>query len=144
MKYPDGSIIQVGDLIWWNEGYCVGYVQVIAESKEEYDSWGLDEPHVFVSNVHPFNSTIQSGVAEPESSLADEGIGLLTTEERVRLEQAANLAHQLLSADFKYSTYSVFTEVLDGKLVGWAFIYRQEHETESAKITIPAKPESSA
>jgi len=26
MRYPDGKIITVGDLIWWNEGVCVGFI----------------------------------------------------------------------------------------------------------------------
>ena len=144
MKYPDGSMIQFGDLIWWNEGHCVGYVQVIAESKEEHVGWGLEQPHVFVSNVHPFNPTIQSGVAYPESCLAEEGIGLLTPEERVQLDEAAAQAHQLVGADLKYSTYHVLTQVLDGKLTGLVFRYLKEDGTELERVTVPVIPESNA
>jgi hypothetical protein len=144
MKYPDGSTIQVGDLIWWDEGYCVGYVQVIAESKDEYGSWGLDAPHIFVSNVHPFDPTIHTGVGYGESFLADDGIGLLTLEERVQLEQATSQALERVAADLAYSTYSVFTDVRDCKLVGWAFAFRKDDGTELKRITVPVKHESNA
>ena len=120
----DDSTIQVGDLIWWDEGYCVGYVQAVAESKNEYGSWGLDAPHIFVSNTHPFDPTMHIGVGYGESILADDGIGLLTLEERVQLEQATSQAHER-AADLEYSTYSVFTDVRDCKLCRVGFHFQE-------------------
>ena len=90
MKYPDGSPINVGDLVWWNEGSCVGYVQVIAESEAEYVGWGLDSPHVFLSNIHPFSPGSNIGVAYPEACLKDEGVAPLIGEDRIRLDRASH------------------------------------------------------
>ena len=139
MKYPDDASIRVGDLIWWNEGNCVGYVQQVAESKEAYVSWGLDAPCIFVSNTHPFDPQMHTGVCYDESVLEDEGIGLLTFEERVQLERATFQAHERVAADLEYSTYSVFTDVLDGKLVGWVFAFSKDDGTELTRITVPAR-----
>lgn len=77
MKYPEGQNIKIGDLVWWDEGVCVGHIQVIAESKEDYESWGLSEPHIFVDNDHPFDSSIGIGIAHNHGCLENEGIGLL-------------------------------------------------------------------
>lgn len=97
MTYPDGSQIHVGDLIWWDEGLCVGYVQAIAESREDYESWGLDSPHIFVSNRHPFDPSLATsgGVAYGASFLEDDGIGPLSAVERLEFERATQLALSL-------------------------------------------------
>ena len=128
MKYPDGSPINVGDLVWWNEGSCVGYVQVIAESEAEYVGWGLDSPHVFLSNIHPFAPGSNIGVAYPEACLKDEGVAPLIGEDRIRLDRASHRATSLLAATFDYTHYSVATEVKDRQLVGWVFTFWKNDE----------------
>ncbi len=138
MKYPDGSTIKIGDLIWWDEGYCVGYVQAVAESRAELGSWGFDKPHILVSNIHPFDPASHTGVAYGESFLTDDGIGLLTPEERVQFEQATAQAHKQVAADFEYSAYSVFTDVRDCKLTGRIFSFRKADGTELQRIKVPA------
>jgi len=119
MTYPDGSQIQVGDLIWWDEGLCVGYVQAIAESREEYGSWGLDSPHIFVSDRHPFDPSLATsgGIGYPASLLEDDGIGSLSAAERLEFERAKKLA----LAGRSYSCYSVTTHVEDCTIKSWVF-----------------------
>lgn len=136
MRYPDGSMIRVGDLIWWNEGQCVGYVQVVAESKEDYESWGLGRPHIFVSNRHPYDPSLGSGVAHDEACLEDEGIGLLTPEERNKFEQAATKARMSLKADSDDLTCSVTCEVQDCQQTGWIFTFNKDGQ-EFEVVTIP-------
>lgn len=144
MKYPDGSTIRVGDLIWWDGGYCVGFVQLVAESLDEYGSWGLDEPFIFVSNIHPFDPKMNTGVGYSESQLDDDGIGLLTPEERLQMEQASKQAVELAAANLEYSTYSVFTEARNRKLAEWVFTFRKSDGTELESITVPVRPENNA
>jgi len=119
MTYPDGLQIHVGDLIWWDEGHCVGYVQAIAESREDYESWGLDSPHIFVCNRHPFDPALatSSGVAYGASFLEDEGIGPLSAAERLEFERATQLA----LAGRSYSCYSVTTHVEGCTTMSWIF-----------------------
>lgn len=119
MTYPDGSQIHVGDLIWWDEGHCVGYVQAIAESREDYESWELDSPHIFVSNRHPFDPSLATsiGVAYGASFLEDDGIGPLSAAERLEFERATQLA----LAGRCYSRYSVITHVEDCTIKSWTF-----------------------
>jgi hypothetical protein len=135
MKYPNGSMIQFGDLIWWDEGHCVGYVQVIAESNSEYESWGLDAPHIFVSNNHPFDAALLTGVAHDEACFKDEGIGPLTADEHVRLRQAIDTACESV-AGLEYSTYSITTDVQHCQLVGWCFTFYQDSK-ELRKVRVP-------
>ena len=138
MKYPDGSTIQVGDLIWWDEGNCVGFVQVIAESKVDYENWGLNAPHIFISNTHPFDAALLTGVAHDLACLKDEGIGLLTADERIQLAQATEQARGLVAGNVDFSTYSVTTDVQHCHLVGWFFTF-YKYEEELKKIRVPVK-----
>ena len=138
MKYPDGTTIRVGDLVWWDEGYFVGYVQVIAESEDEYEGWGLDTPHIFVSSVHPFDPTMLIGVGHPESCLADEGIGLLTAQEQSELERVRIRAFELIPHDLEYSFYSVITEVENLQLSRWVFTFYKD-DVKVLKVAIPVK-----
>jgi hypothetical protein len=137
VRYPGGSTIRVGDLVWWDEGYCVGYVQVVAESKEEYEGWGLRCPHIFVSNRHPFDPTLGTGVAYDVACFEDEGIGLLTPEERNGLEQAAAKAQMNLKANPDDLTYAVTTEVQNCQQTAWIFTFmKDDEEVEVVKIPV--------
>lgn len=126
MNYPDGKKIQAGDLVWWNEGDCVGFVQLVADSRSEYESWGLGSPHIFVSNRHPFDPAMRTGVAHNGACLEDEGIGLLSEEERSEFEKAVQRAKNKLAVDTAYSSYSVQTKVQHCKQVGWIITFWQD------------------
>ena len=94
MRYPEGQLIQVGDLIWWEEGTCVGFVETILEDQTEYTSWGLKAPSLAFTNLHPFEANQSKHKQHigppgrggttiyPESKLVDEGIGLLSDHEK--------------------------------------------------------------
>ena len=90
MKYPDGTSVNVGDHIWWNEGTCVGFVGTIIEGKDDEEAWGLDEPHILISGYHPMDPDDAGWVAYPPSDFADEGIGRLTVEEESLLASAVD------------------------------------------------------
>lgn len=132
MKYPDGSHVHVGDLIWWNEGNCVGYVQSVAESQTDYETWGLDEPGIFVSNYHPFDRSNPSGVFYPTDSFEDEGIGTLTLEEQKEFERAKRLA----LTGRPHSWFSVTTDVEDNVLKSWIFTLLDEQDRKHV-VAIP-------
>lgn len=129
MNYPDGNIVRAGDLIWWNEGSCVGYVQSVADSREEFEAWGLDRPHLFLSNIHPFDSTQQSGIAYDEDCLADEGIGFLSAMELTDLKNA------ITKAQIYDRTFSVFADCQDGRKTHWRFeINNVDASTHVARV----------
>ena len=124
MNYPDGHLIRVGDLIWWNEGSCVGHVHVIAETPAEFEAWGLEEPHIFVDNTHPFDPTIGSGVAYNEACFEDEAIGLLDPKEIGMFEAAVKAAAEKSAIDFSSHRFSVTTKCVNGRMVAWVFDVR--------------------
>lgn len=90
--------VRVGDLVWWNEGVCVGFVEEVMEERSDYERWGLDEPSIALTNLHPFAANgakhkqhigfVRSGgtVVYSLGDLEDEGIGLLSGHERSELE----------------------------------------------------------
>jgi hypothetical protein len=133
MTYPDGSAIGIGDLVWWDEGHCVGYVQVIAE--DDYESWGLTVPSVFLANRHPFDRSLGTGVAYNQASFEDEGIGLLSPQEVKALERATAEARRLATVDFDTSTYAVTTDVENCQQLGWIFtLFRDGTEVQVLKV----------
>ena len=115
----------------------MGYVQVVAESKRDYESWGLRCPHIFVSNRHPFDPSLGSGVAHDEACFEAEGIGLLTPQERIELEQAATTARLKLKPHSGDLTCAVTTEVQNCRKTGWLFTFFKEgKEFELVKIPV--------
>ncbi len=101
----------------------------------EYESWGWREPHIFVSNNHPFDATNHRGVAYPESSLAEDGIARLNLQERLEFEQATVRAQQLVATDSDW--YSVTTEVRDSRLHAWVFTYyKNDKKVEAVSVPV--------
>ena len=107
MRYPkqyalddEPEEVRVGDLIWWNEGVCIGFVEEVMGERTDYESWGLDEPSIALTNLHPFAAnavkhkqhmgflTTGGSAVYGLDDLEDEGIGLLSDHERSEFEWA--------------------------------------------------------
>ena len=90
MKYLDGTTINIGDKIWWNEGSNQGIVAYILEEEKHFTEWGLSLPGkesleqlesygisekgIFIcSNVH--KKKLTPDVFYAEEDFEDEGIG---------------------------------------------------------------------
>ena len=137
MKYPDGTVVQVGDLVWWDEGACLGYVQLILESPADYEAWGLDEPGIMICGSHPFDPEV-TGVYHSADSLEDEGVGLLSGPEHLELEEALGQAKTRSHVGFEGHRYAIQIRVEDGIFVEWIFrLFDLDVELE--QIAIPTK-----
>lgn len=124
MKYPDGKAIQVGDLIWWNEGVCLGFVQWIWDVTTDGDySWAnTDGPPLFIFNRHPYNETNgPAGVIHDEPCLADEGVGLLSDDDQEEFQLATELAKRRSKLEFEGRIYAVQTRAEACQRVQWVF-----------------------
>ena len=88
-----------------------------------YESWGLTEPHTFVSNRHPFDPSLGPGVGYEEALLNNESIGPLAPEDRSALQQVTAKAPSFAGANFKYLPYAVTTEVENCQQIGWIFTF---------------------
>jgi hypothetical protein len=135
MTCPDGTNMQVGDLIWWNEGACVGHVQAIAESKAEYEKWGLDGPHAFFGNTHPFDPDT-TGVAHPVGCFVDEGIGVLTDVESAELDRAMRCANVFPRSGLHQRIFSVTTRAEGCAMIEWVFQFQGTDKTNKP-IVVP-------
>lgn len=135
MKYPNGEEIKVGDLIWWNEGEATGYVQSIIVSEQELREWDLDEPHLFLANIHPFDPTSVAGIGYPQSVLGEDGIQPLSAEERLQLEAATREASHSTGIDFAAVHHAVVVECQDGKRTEWIFsLIEGEEIVEAVRV----------
>ena len=101
--------IRVGDLIWWNEGVCVGFVEKVLEKPCDYERCGLNEPGIALSILHPYEAnqkkhtqhtgSFTSGgtVIYSAKYLEDEGIGMLAPSEQSELNWAIEKARSMVS-----------------------------------------------
>ena len=125
MKYPDGKALQVGDLVWWNEGACVGFVQWIWDpSRDGGFSWAkTNGPPVFILNRHPYEASDgPDGVMHDECSLGDEGVGLLSEKDLDELQSATELARSRSRVGFGGRHYAVQARSEDCQMIEWHFL----------------------
>ena len=118
MNYPDGQPVKIGDLVWWDGGHYVGFVNSINPPDDCTNS------NFVVIGRHPFRRDYP-GYALGETRFAeiefsDEGIGLLTETERAELGRAERIALQTTETPLIYR-YTISTEVADHKLQAWIF-----------------------
>ena len=76
MNYVDGSVMKVGDLIWWNEGCNRGRVALILETAEDLAEWGLRNYGFFIS-TDEHSENLKCVVYYHETDIEDEGIALI-------------------------------------------------------------------
>ncbi|RYD40108.1 MAG: hypothetical protein EOP85_14800 [Verrucomicrobiaceae bacterium] len=110
-RNPDPREIREGDLVWWNEGTCAGFVLEVMEDRESYEAWGLDEPSVALTNLHPLEAnelkhpqrigsvTTGATVVYPERSLEDDAVEPLSADERLELETAMATGRNRVAAE---------------------------------------------
>jgi hypothetical protein len=123
-QYSNGQppkTICEGDLIWWNEGVCVGFVEEVMEDPSDYERWGLDQPSIAFTNLHPFKAnaekhkqhigfvTTGATVVHPfdRQHLEDEGVGPLTPHERSELAWAISEAKSRVDSTYHNCPYCV-------------------------------------
>lgn len=135
MNYPNGGEIKTGDLIWWNGGYAAAYVQSLLEAEEELTEWGLDEPHLFLANIHPFDPTSVAGIGYPQSLLEEDGVRFLTENEKEQLAAATAEASQATDVDFDVVPHSIGLEDTENGGREWVFsLIEGEDLVETARI----------
>ena len=109
-----------GDLIWWNEGGCVGHVQKIIETPEEWAEWGWQGPAAYFGNLHPYDPNI-IGVGYPAECFEDEGIAKLSESEHSALAAALDVALSSAPTAAKGCPFSVSTRCENNRMVEWIF-----------------------
>ncbi len=104
MHYPDGREIELGDLVWWNEGSCVGRIAAIFESADELSHWGLDEYGIFICNDVTENWG-SCDIFYPRIAFESEGIAKLTPPE---IDYVWQVRDELLKTHPEILTYESF------------------------------------
>ena len=126
MRYPrenaigtEPDVIRIGDLVWWNEGVCVGFIADLWEKEQGNKRWGMDGPGIALTNLHPFapneqghkkhiGFTANGGtVMYPANTLADEGVELLSPHERAELAWAISTAKSNVSRELRHLPFCV-------------------------------------
>jgi hypothetical protein len=153
LSYPDGKTINVGDHIWWNGGSCVGYVEDLIESEEQIGSWGLAEPGIAVSNLHPrefifrkhpqkIGAVLLGGtVVYSVTELADEGVGLLSATEESEFSWALGVALAGLSKVESCGPYCVTVHFdKESSVEHWEFHFLDLSGSVLHQVSVPFRP----
>ena len=153
MRYPNGHSINVGDHVWWNEGVCIGYIEHVIETDEQIDSWGLSEPSIGVSNLHPFEIISQKHpqkigdvslggtVVYASSDLADEGVGPLSASEEMEFTWAVSQAICLIPESDRSGPFCV-TAQFDAisTMEHWHFHFLDHSGSTLHHVMLPFRP----
>ena len=76
MQYPDGQKVNVGDIIWWNEGNEIGKVHALIESSAHQTEWSESGPGIVVMALPRRKDIDPAQLFWAERDFNDEGIGL--------------------------------------------------------------------
>ncbi len=87
MRYPDGVIVKVGDVIWWDEGASVGKVAEIVETPDSLNAWGVEHPGILIC-CNPLRDLPSCDVFHPQRLFFDEGVAVLTDAEKANLYES--------------------------------------------------------
>ena len=130
MLYPNGQEICKGDLVWWDEGISIGYVEAIVED----DSESNEPAHVLICR-HPFRENYDSGERIYESEFVDEGFGLLSDEEANDFRRAEKVAIAQTTTPY-VSRYDVTAHWREHNVVAWLFYF--DGPTKLTPVEVPA------
>lgn len=160
MKYPkqysyctEPEEVRAGDLVWWNEGVCVGFIEEVMEFPEEYEGWGLEEPSIALTNLHPFHAnqlkskqhmgfaTTGGTVVNSEDQLEDEGIGLLSEHERAELEWAISEAKRRVAPEHQEAPFCVSAVMdMDRHEEDWHIHFVDQECGVVGAVVLPFRP----
>ncbi|MGB6220934.1 hypothetical protein [Haloferula sp.] len=160
MRYPkqyalgdDPEEVRVGDLIWWNEGVCVGFVEEVMEDQGDFERWGLDEPSIALTNLHPFEAneakhkqhigSVMSGctVVHSLDDLEDEGVGLLSEHERSELDWAIAEARSRAEVQNREAPFCVSALMdMDRREEDWHFHFVNTECQVVETVVFPFRP----
>ena len=146
-------MISVGQHIWWNEGVCIGFVEDVIETFEQMQSWGLTEPSIAISNIHPFEAIPtkhpqhMQGILHGDTvvyaltDLADEGVGLLSDAEETEFVWAAEHARTLLQPERRQRPYCVSAQIdIASRIEHWHFTFLDSGEGTHHHVSFPFRP----
>ena len=125
MKYPDGSTVRLGDLVWWDEGNSIGRIIGINETKEECTNWGVEDPGVAIC----YDGSGIGGlfIGYPQRAFAEEGIRRLTLEEERKLDDVFQAARSYSSEKSVEITTGLFRKERNG-LEYWSVVFYRNRE----------------
>jgi hypothetical protein len=153
LRYPAGHVISVGQHIWWNEGVCIGYVEDVIETCEQMESWGLTDPSIAISNIHPFEAVhtkhpqqmqgllLGDTVVYALSDLADEGVGLLSDAEEAEFTWADAHARTLVQPEHTQRPYCVSAKIgIASRIEHWHFVFLDCVDGMHQHVSFPFRP----
>jgi len=143
---PEPEEIRGGDLVWWNEGVCVGFVENLIEDEGDRSDYGLDQPGIAFTNLHPFEAnqfTNGGSTVYPEGMLEDEGVGLLSQHERSELNWAIATAREAVAPEHRDLPFCVTAVMnLDCKEEEWVFHFVDRDCKTIASVAFPFRPKT--
>lgn len=132
MRYPDGSTVKLGDLVWWDEGNSVGRIIDIHETKEQCANWGVEEPGVAIC----YDGAGMGGlfVGCPQRAFPEEGIRRLTTEEEGEVDGVRQAAQSFSPEKADDATTGLFRKQRNSREYWNVVLYRNRQALQVIEV----------
>ncbi|MBK1884594.1 hypothetical protein JIN85_19415 [Luteolibacter pohnpeiensis] len=160
MRYPkqyalgdEPEEVRVGDLIWWNEGVGVGFIEEVIEERSDFEAWGIDKPSIALSNLHPFAANeakhkqhigfaaTGGSVVQALDDQEDDGIGLLSDHERSELEGAITEARSKVTPFHRDLPFCVSAVMdMERREEDWHFHFVDREYQIIETVVVPFRP----
>lgn len=125
MNYLDGTEISAGDIIWWDEGVCLGLVTHILEQKKALEDMGLENPGVCVAFNICENDYTKWGLFLEHGDFEDEGIEKCSSELLSQIHDCGDrLNENIIFKEISSQSYGVNRwQIPDLKGYVWVYSY---------------------
>jgi len=132
MKYPDGSTVRLGDLVWWDEESSIGRIIGIHETKEQCANWGVEDPGVAIC----YDGSGMGGlfIGYPQRAFVEEGIRRLTTEEDAEVDRVLQTARSFSSEKADDVTAGLFRRKRNGREYWNVVLYRNRQALQVIEV----------
>ena len=125
MKFPDGSLIKLGDVVWWDDENAIGSIINIHETEEECKNVGVEEPGILIC----FDGSGIGGliIGYPQRTFVEEGVRRLTPVEQREVNNVVRAARSYSSEKLDEITTGLFRKKTNN-LEFWNVIFYRNRQ----------------
>ena len=125
MYYFDGEEIAIGDVVFWNEGMCLGAVSGIFETSDELEGVSQCEPGIMLSFSVSIMNPLPGGMFVECADFKDDGINKCSQKLLIRLfETHAKIARVVDFSQYTSDSYGINRIYMPVcKKAVWVYIY---------------------
>lgn len=134
MRYPDGSMVERGDVVWWDEELAVGKIIDVHETEEQCSRMGVDAPGVLIC----YDGSEADGlfIGYPERAFAVEGIRRLSAGELTQVGNIVEAARLRFPQNPNDVTIGLFRKWVDEREYWYVVRFRNSQALQVVEVDL--------